>query len=140
MAFLTFDQRVGEVLDVPGGLPDFWVHDDARVQADDVVAKLDHRPPPRSLDVVAQDDAERAVVVDALDAAVDLARLEEEAAPLRQRHELFHQVPGRGARGAQWILRMKSRLLRRRSRWYSSWSSRACSTSVSRVVGSRSRS
>ena len=90
VTFLAFDQRVGEVLDVTGGHPDLGVHDDAGVDANDVVAQLDDAAPPGALDVVAQRDAQRPEVVDPLDAAVDLARLIDEAAALRQGHELLH--------------------------------------------------
>ena len=67
--------------------PDLRVHEDAGVEPDDVLALLDHRPPPRPLDVVLQLDAERAVVPDRVDPAVDLARREHEAAPLRERDD-----------------------------------------------------
>jgi hypothetical protein len=63
------------------------VHEDAGVEPDDVVALLDHRPPPRPLDVVLELDPERAVVPDRVDAAIDLARRVDEAAPLRERDD-----------------------------------------------------
>ena len=53
--------------------PDLRVHEDPGVEPDDVVALLDHRPPPGALDVVLELDAERPVVPDGVDAAVDLA-------------------------------------------------------------------
>src|SRR5262245_62948057 len=65
---------------------------DVSAEADDVLALDDHRAPPRLLDVALELDAERSVVVAAVEAAVDLARLEDEAAPLAQRHDLVHQV------------------------------------------------
>ena len=71
----------------PGGHPDLRVHEDPGIEPDDVVALLDHRPPPGALDVVLELDAERPVVPDGVDAAVDLARREDEAAPLRQRDD-----------------------------------------------------
>ena len=54
---------------------------------DDVLALLDHRPPPGALDVVLQLDAQGPVVPDRVDAAVDLARREDEAAPLGERDD-----------------------------------------------------
>ena len=84
---LALDQRVAERADVAGRHPDLRVHEDPGVEPDDVVALLDHRPPPGALDVVLELDAERAVVPDRVDAAVDLARREDEAAPLRERDD-----------------------------------------------------
>ena len=83
----ALDQRVAERADVAGRHPHLRVHEDAGVEPDDVVALLDHRPPPGALDVVLELDPERAVVPDRVDAAVDLARREDEAAPLRERHD-----------------------------------------------------
>ena len=83
----ALDQRVAEAPDVAGRDPDLGVHQDPGVEADDVVALLDHRPPPGALDVVLELDAERPVVPDGVDAAVDLGRREDEAAPLRERDD-----------------------------------------------------
>ena len=82
LAVAAVDHRVAEAGDVAGGLPDARVHDDRRVDALDVVAQLDHVPPPGRLDVVLELDAERAVVPEAGHAAIDLARREDEAASL----------------------------------------------------------
>ena len=72
MVGLAFDQRVAEAPDVAGRDPHLRVHQDPGVQPDDVVALLDHRPPPRALDVVLELDAEGAVVPHRVDPAVDL--------------------------------------------------------------------
>ena len=56
----------------------------------------DHRVPPAILDVPLELHAQRPVVPHRTRAAVDLGGLEDEAAPLAQRHELFHHV-GKGA-------------------------------------------
>jgi len=53
---------------------------------------LHHVPPPVALDVVLQLNAERAVVPEAADAAVNLAGLEDEAAALAERDEGLHCV------------------------------------------------
>ena len=97
MAGGAFDQRIGERADVARRDPDLGMHQDAGVQADDVVALLDHRPPPGPLDVVLELDAERAVVPHGVDAAVDLRAREDEAAPLRERHD---RVEARRSTGA----------------------------------------
>ena len=87
MAGAALHERIGEGADVPGGDPHLGVHEDARVEAHDVVALLDHGPPPGALDVVLELDAERAVVPDRVDAAVDLRGREDEAAALGQRDD-----------------------------------------------------
>ena len=83
---------------MPARLPHLRVHDDRAVDADHADF-LPVRPrrriahhvlPPGVLDVLLQLDAERAVVPEAVDAAVDLARLEDEAAPAAQGDEFFH--------------------------------------------------
>ena len=100
LALLAVDQRVGEAGDVARGLPDARVHEDRAVDADDVVARLHHVAPPGVLDVALELDAERAVVPAARQAAVDLARLEDEAAPLGEVHDLFHRHFGCHRRSA----------------------------------------
>jgi hypothetical protein len=62
VAGLAFHQRVDELRDVSGGLPDRARKNDRGVQADDVVAPLDHGLPPLPLDVLLQLHAERSVV------------------------------------------------------------------------------
>ena len=42
----ALDERVGEAVEVAGGLPDLRVLEDRRVEGDDVVALLQHRAPP----------------------------------------------------------------------------------------------
>ena len=75
-------ERVREVVGVPAGDPHLRVLDDGAVEADDVVALVDHRAPPGLLDVALEFDAERAVVPTGADAAVDFAGGEDEASPL----------------------------------------------------------
>src|SRR6476659_234323 len=64
---------------------------DRRVEGDDVVAVLQHRPPPLGFDVVLQQHAVVAVVVGGADAAVDLGGGEDEAAPLAEGDDLLHR-------------------------------------------------
>src|SRR6202012_94122 len=61
-----------------------------RLQGAHFVAPLQHRPPPLGLDVVLEQHAVVPVVVAGADPAVDLRTLEDEAAPLAQRHDLVH--------------------------------------------------
>ncbi len=91
LAGAAVDQRVGEARQVARGLPDAGVLEDRRVDRDDVVALLQHRPPPLALDVALQQDAVVAEVVGRADAAVDLRGGEHEAAALAERHDLVHR-------------------------------------------------
>src|SRR5262249_60128581 len=88
LALLAIHERIGEAGDVTGRLPDLGMHQDGGVEAFDVVTLVDHRTPPALLDVFLQLDAERPVVPDGAEAAVDLGGLKHEAAPLGRRHEL----------------------------------------------------
>src|SRR5438045_6859221 len=68
------------------------MHENRGVEPLDVVALSDHRAPPSVLQIALELDAERAVIPDGSGAAVDLRGLKHEAAPLAERHELFHHV------------------------------------------------
>src|SRR5450432_3266053 len=72
------------------GFPDLRRHDDSRFEAGDVVALAGHGVPPEFLNVALEFRAERAVVPETVETAVNLGRLEHEPAPLAQRHDLFH--------------------------------------------------
>ena len=91
LARAAVDQRIGEAGEVAARLPGARVLDDRRVERDDVVALLQHRPPPLALDVVLEQHAVVAVVVARAEPAVDLAAREHEAAPLAQRDDLVHR-------------------------------------------------
>ena len=92
LAVPAVDERVGEAGDVAARLPHLGRHEDRGVEADDVVAQLDHRAPPGVPDVALQLDAERAVVPGRAEPAVDLARLEHEAPALGEGRDGLHQV------------------------------------------------
>ena len=91
VAVLAVDQRVGEVRQVAGGLPDRRRRQDGGVEADHVVAQLHHRAPPGVLDVAQQQHADGPVVVGRAEAAVDLRRREHEAAALREVDDLVEE-------------------------------------------------
>ena len=91
LARAAVDERVGEAGDVAGRLPDARVEDDRGVERDDVVPLLHHRLEPQRADVVLHQHAVVAVVVRRAEAAVDLRRREDEAAPPRERHDLVHR-------------------------------------------------
>ena len=84
MAVQALGQRVGERLDVAARLPDLAGEDHARVQADDVVAFLDHVPPPLALDVVLQLHAEGTVVPRGTQTTVDVTGRVDESTSLAQ--------------------------------------------------------
>src|SRR5256886_12206023 len=81
------DHGIGEVIEVTARLPDARVHQDRRVQTDHVGPEVDVVAPPHALDVVLQLDAERAVIPARGDAAINLARLEDEAPALAERDD-----------------------------------------------------
>ena len=91
LAGLAIDQRIGEARDVARRLPDLGMHEDRRIESFDVVAGAHHGVPPAILDVALELDAQRAVVPDRAEAAVDLGGLEDEAAPLAERDQFVHQ-------------------------------------------------
>ena len=76
------------------GLPNLGMHDDRGVDADAILALLGHAAPPVVLDVALEFRAQWAVVPEAVQAAVDFGGLKDEAAPLAQRHDLFHEFVG----------------------------------------------
>ena len=86
------------MLDVSRGLPGARMRDDGAVDALDVVALADRPLPPEVLQVVLQLHAEGTVVPEAVDASVDLTRLEDEAAPGAQGDELLHGDRGSAVR------------------------------------------
>src|SRR5207302_5912538 len=89
--------------DMSRSYPNILIHNNRAVEADhaDFLAVragrrfADHVLPPGVLDVLLQLDAEGAVVPEAVDAAVDFARLEDEAGVLAELGELGHVNPRR---------------------------------------------
>jgi hypothetical protein len=89
-------ERIGEVRGVAARLPHLGMHRDGGIEADHVVAAVDVVAPPQVLDVPLHLDAERTVIPRRAEAAVDLARLEDESPPLAQRDdgvEISHTCP-----------------------------------------------
>ena len=73
LGVLAVDHRVAESAHVARGFPDPRIHDDRAVKAHHVVAHLDIVAPPGLLDVPLQLDAQRTIVPETVDAAIDLA-------------------------------------------------------------------
>jgi hypothetical protein len=84
VAALALGERVGEGTDVTRGDPDLARQDDRGVEADDVLAGVDHRTPPLALDVLLELDTERPVVPRRARAAVDLPAREDEPRRLQR--------------------------------------------------------
>ena len=87
-------ERVDELVDVTRGLPDLAGQDDGRVEADDVVALLDHGAPPLAADVVLELHAQRAIVPGRSGAAVDLTRRIDEAPAFGQADDGIDAIRG----------------------------------------------
>ena len=94
LTLAAVDQRVRKSRLMTGISQNESVHQDGSVQAFHIVALVNVCPPPRALDVVFELDAHWAIIPGALEAAVKLAALKEKAAPLAQRHNLFHRCTG----------------------------------------------
>lgn len=75
-------ERVRENLYVTGCFPDFTRKNDRGVQADHIVAALNHEVPPLLLDVLLEGNAQGAVVPCRTGSAIDFTGLENEAAVL----------------------------------------------------------
>ena len=84
LARAALDEHVVEGATCARGLPHSRVHDDGRVEADHVLAHVDHAAPPLLFYVPLHLDAKRPVVVGGADAAVDLRALVHEAPALAE--------------------------------------------------------
>ncbi len=91
LAGAAVHERVGEAGEMARCLPDPRVLEDRGVDRDDVVALLEHRPPPLALHVALQQHAVVAEVVGRADPAVDLGGGEDEAAALAEGDDLLHR-------------------------------------------------
>ncbi len=91
-AGLALDEGIGEALDVTGSLPDSRVHQDRGIDTFHVLALVNHPAPPALLHISFELDSQRSVVPDGPGPSIDLGGLEDEAAPLAQRHELVHHI------------------------------------------------
>ena len=90
LALPAVDHRVGEPLEVAARLPDPRVHQDRRLQPEDVAPEVDDVPPPEVPDVALHLHAERTVVPGGAEPAIDLAGLEDEPPALAQGDEGIH--------------------------------------------------
>ena len=91
---LAVDQGISETADMAGRLPHLGVHDDGGLDPHDVVAAAHHVVPPAVADVLFQLDTEGAEVEEAVIAAVDFGRLEDEAPTFREGNNGLHEIGG----------------------------------------------
>ena len=82
--------RIAETADVAGGNEHLLHRQNRAVHAEHVVAFLHGLAPPEVLEVAFQLGAERAVIPAAVEAAVEFAGLENEAAAFAQRNDFLH--------------------------------------------------
>ena len=75
VAVAAFNQRIGERINVAGGLPDFGVHQNSRVDEVHFVWAVDEEFDPFGDDVALQNSAEGAVVPSAGQAAINFTAL-----------------------------------------------------------------
>src|SRR6266852_4886246 len=102
-------EGVDEVGEVAGGGPHRRGHDEGGFQADDIVAQLHHMAPPQIADRSLHRDPIGSVVVEAGHPAGDLARREDEAAPLRERYDFFHQLVARDGQASSLLPTRRAR-------------------------------
>src|SRR6266851_2747572 len=102
-------EGVDEVGEVAGRGPHLRRHDEGGFQADDIVPQLHHMAPPQIANRPLHRDPIRSVVVEARHSAVDLARREVEAAPLRERYDFFHQLVARNGQASSLLPTRRAR-------------------------------
>ena len=95
-AVLVVDERVIERVHVPGCLPGRGVHEDAGIDAHDVLVHAHHGGPPVLLDVVLQFCAKLAVVVSRGEPVVDVARREYKTVFFGVADDFFEEVVAHG--------------------------------------------
>ena len=96
LACLAVDQWIGEPAQMTRCFPDLRMHEDRRVEADDIAAVRDHRTPPGLLDVALEFNAERTVIPATVETAVYFARLKDETPAFAKTDDGTHEIGGFG--------------------------------------------
>ena len=91
LRILVVDQRVVERPDMARSLPRAGMHEDRRIEADDVLMKTHHRIPPVTLDIVLQLDAVLPVIVHGTQSVVYFAGRKDEAVLLAVGYQFFEK-------------------------------------------------
>lgn len=82
MALVALCQGISKAVNVAAGNPNVRVHQDRGVDTYHIFTVAHHRLPPLVLDIPLELGSDRSVVIEAANASVDLAALEDESAPL----------------------------------------------------------
>ena len=90
LALLAVNQGIGETTDMARGDPCLGIHQDSTVDADVMGIFLDKFLPPGCLDVVFQQDAQRAVVPGIRQAAINFRTGENKSTILGQGDNFLH--------------------------------------------------
>ena len=89
--FTTVEHGVFKVTHVAGGFPDTRVHDDGAIKSNNIFSELCHRFPPAGFNISLHFNPERAVIPEAINAAVDFGRLKNKTAPFAETYERIHR-------------------------------------------------
>jgi uncharacterized RDD family membrane protein YckC len=90
-SYQAITHRITKRIHMPAGPPNLRVHEDGGFESGDIIALADDIIPPEIFDVAFEFGAERAVIPEAVDAAVDFGGWVDEAAAFAERHDFFHQ-------------------------------------------------
>ena len=102
LRLFAVDHEVVEKVVVPGAFPDLRMHNDRAVEPGhfkrarragklfELVVPDDHVVPPRFFDVSFEQDAQRTVIPESVQTAVNFTRLKQKAAALAKRDKIFH--------------------------------------------------
>src|SRR5207237_3542353 len=88
----AIDHRIGKGIDVTARFQHRRMGQDRAIQPDDVVAVAHRHLPPILLEIIFEFDPERSVIPHPVESAINLARLENEPAPLAQTDNLLHSL------------------------------------------------
>ena len=91
LARFAVNERIVEIDDVAGRLPDLRVHENAAVEPDHIAPALHEGAPPELLDIVPQFSAERTEIPRVGESAIDIGAREHKSPALAQRYDLFHR-------------------------------------------------
>ncbi len=89
--FFAVHHRVGKSFHMTGGFPDSGMHQNAGIDAFDVVPFVHHGFPPQFFNIFFQFNSQRAVIVTTVNSAVNFAALKYKSAALGQRRQFVHQ-------------------------------------------------
>ena len=91
VAFFAFHQFVGE----PGGqmtgcLPNLWIHQDCRIQSDDVFMVFYHFIPPGFFNIIFHFNPQRSEIIGRAETAVNFRGRKNKPSSFGQRYDFLH--------------------------------------------------